>query len=193
MTLLWRLYKRRLINVNVNIIAAGLLALVPTVIVVHLITELGGFPPPDQFKQRQKLFITGVTFALDIFFDVAIYYGLHWLANHLPARAPKPSQEFEEAAQPTFMDDDKPKPAFLKDATQVQLERMALSPLFYVVALGGQHALMHAHVDAASATAIGFGVAILLTRVLHTLWMLRQARRARQTLKPPMPVEKPAA
>lgn len=167
MSLLWRIYKRRLINVNVNIVAAGLLALIPTVVVVHFVTLWGGFPAPEAFTQRQKIVIGGITFITDIIFDVAIYYLLHWLANHLPRKA-RPSAELEVAAHPTF----------IRDATQVQVERMALSPLFYVVALGGQHALMHMHVDAAAATAIGFAAAITLTRTIHTFWMLRQERRA---------------
>lgn len=170
MSLLWRLYRRRLVNVNVNVILAGLLALAPTVAVIHLYTSLADFPAPELYTQRQRYLIGGVTFVTDIFFDVSIYYLLHWLANHMRGRA-RPSHELEAAAHPTF----------IKDATQVQFERIALSPVFYLAALGGQHAMMHAGFRASVATVVGFGGAILLTRFLHTLWMLRGERRRKRT------------
>jgi hypothetical protein len=180
MRFLWRLYQRRIVNVNVNIVVAGLLALAPTVLVVYLFTTLGGFPErTEDYTQSQKMLVGALTFVTDIFFDVAIYFGLHWLANHLPPRAPKPSHALEEAAHPTFMKEHHAGLAFLRDATQVQLERMCLSPVFYITALGAQHGLMHAHWSPPAATAAGFATAILLTRLLHTLWMLRQARRRR--------------
>ncbi|MBM4108398.1 MAG: hypothetical protein FJ255_06225 [Phycisphaerae bacterium] len=190
MALLWRFYQRRLVNVNVNIVAAGLLALAPTVLVVYLVTTLGGFPEETEtYTQNQKMLVGGITFFTDIFFDVAIYFGLHWLANHLPARAARPSHVLEEAAHPAFLKDDRPSLAFLKDATQVQLERMTLSPVFYVAALGAQHGLMHAHWTPSAATAAGFATAILLTRLMHSLWMLRQERRRKtaRALRVPPP------
>ncbi|MDX2017424.1 MAG: hypothetical protein SFY95_07275 [Planctomycetota bacterium] len=163
---IWRLYQRRIININVNIIVAGVLALLPTVVIVHLLTTVTHLPPPEQLTHGQKIFIGAVTFITDIFFDVAIYYGLHWLANHSPWR----SHALEEAA----------KPQFFKDATRVQFERACISPLFYLIALGGQHALMQLHVDAAQATAISFLTAILVTRTIHTFWILWQERAARR-------------
>jgi hypothetical protein len=180
MGILWRLYQRRIVNVNVNIIAAGLLALAPTVLVVFLVTSLGGFPDrTEEYTQSQKVLVGVITFVTDIFFDVVIYFGLHWLANHVPPKAPKPSHALEEAAHPTFLKEDHAAIAFLKDATQVQLERMCLSPVFYIAALGTQHGLMHAHWSPTSATVVGFATAIVLTRLMHTLWMLRQSRRRR--------------
>lgn len=165
MQFLWRLYQRRIINVNINIAVAGFLAMAPTVGIIHLMTTLTHMPEPEDMSQGQKLFINGMTFIVDIFFDVVIYYGLHWLANHSPWR----SEKLADAS----------KPQFLKDASIVQFERACLSPLFYVIALGGQNLLMQFNVDAAAATAICFTAAILVSRVLHTLWMLRQERLAR--------------
>lgn len=169
MSLLWRLYRRRVVNVNVNVILAGALALAPTVAVIHLVTTWGSFPAPADFTQRQRFVIGGITFVTDIIFDVAIYYSLHWLANHMRGKV-RPSQEFERAAHPTF----------IKDATLVQFERIALSPIFYLTALLGQHALMKVGSSATIATAVGFGSAILLTRFLHTVWMIRGERRRRR-------------
>ena len=159
MQFLWRLYQRRIINVNINIAVAGFLAMAPTVGIIHLMTTLTHMPEPEDMSQGQKLFINAMTFIVDIFFDVVIYYGLHWLANHSPWR----SEKLADAS----------KPQFLKDASIVQFERACLSPLFYIIALGGQNLLMQFNVDAAIATAICFTAAILVSRVLHTLWMLR--------------------
>ncbi|MBL8760474.1 MAG: hypothetical protein JNL50_04160 [Phycisphaerae bacterium] len=164
MQFLWRLYQRRIINVNINIAVAGFLAMAPTVGIIHLMTTLTRMPEPEDMSQGQKLFINAMTFIVDIFFDVVIYYGLHWIANHSPWR----SEKLADAS----------KPQFLKDATVVQFERACLSPLFYIIALGGQNLLMQFNVNAAAATAICFTAAILVSRVLHTLWMLRQERRA---------------
>jgi hypothetical protein len=169
MRLLWRLYRRRVVNVNVNVVLAGILALMPTVAVIHLVTSLASFPEPQNYTPRQVFLINGITFVSDIIFDVAIYYALHWLANHMRGRI-RPSQELEAAAHPTF----------IKDATQVQVERIVLSPLFYLTALGCQHLMMHAGVRATVATAAGIGVAIVLTRVIHTFWMLRGERRRKK-------------
>lgn len=169
MGLLWRLYRRRVVNVNVNVILAGALALAPVVVVIHLVTTLASFPEPEHYTQRQRYMIGGITFVTDIIFDVAIYYALHWLANHMRGRV-KPSQEFERAAHPTF----------IKDATQVQVERIALSPIFYLTALGFQHVLLQMGSRATVATAAGYGAAILVTRFLHTVWMVRGERRRRK-------------
>ncbi len=165
MRFLWRLYQRRIINVNINIAVAGFLAMAPTVGIIHLMTVLTQMPEPGRMSQGQKLFINAMTFIVDIFFDVVIYYALHWLANHSPWR----SEKLADAS----------KPQFLKDATVVQFERACLSPLFYIIALGGQNLLMQFNVNAAAATAICFTTAILVSRALHTIWMLRQERAAR--------------
>lgn len=166
MQFLWRLYQRRIINVNINIALAGFLAMAPTVGIIHLMTTLTRMPHPADMSQGQKLFINGMTFIIDIFFDVAIYYGLHWIANHSPWR----SEKLADAS----------KPQFLKDASIVQFERACLSPLFYIIALGGQNLLMQLNVGAARATAVCFSTAIVVSRVLHTLWMLRQERLAQR-------------
>jgi hypothetical protein len=53
-----------------------------------------------------------------------------------------------------------------------------LSPLLYAVALSTQNTLLHRGWRVESATAIGLGTGIALSRSIHTLWMLRQERRA---------------
>ena len=75
---LGRLYSRRIVNVNVNIVAAGLLALGPLTLTVYIATRYFGL--------ANRLGIAVLTFTADLVFDVIIYYGLHWLANHSPLR-----------------------------------------------------------------------------------------------------------
>ncbi len=153
-------YDRRIVNVNVNIIAAGLLALIPTAIVAHLAETV--------FLVRHWAAITIITFITDAVSDVAVYYLLHWIANHMPRDTPRLVRSVAYRGM-----------SFVKDATLVQFERACLSPLLYVIALGGQFFLKRWGLDLVWATIIGFASAILVTRILHTIWMYRAEVRAR--------------
>lgn len=166
---LGKLYARRIVNVNVNIVAAGLLALLPTVGLVHL-AEIVGFTGWAAKKTglHHEFIVNGITFLGDVVCDVAIYYCLHWVANHWPRRA----AEKLHLPQPHPIH-----PTFFKDATMVQVERMTLSPLLYALWLGTQHMLLVRGANLTYATIVGGIVGIGTTRVLHTLWMIRQQRR----------------
>ena len=154
-----RWYRIRTVNVNVNIVTAGAISLGFTVLVMEGIHRA--------FVLENPYLIGALTFVVDIVADVVVYYVLHWLANHWPTRDLK-------IISPAYAH-----LSFFHDATLVQFERAALSPLLYAVALGLQHLLLRWEWGIAASTAIGFGLGIALTRVLHTLWMLRQERRAR--------------
>lgn len=205
MELLARLYSRRIVNVNVNIIAAGLLALLVTAVFMHYFVDWQWHEVISRWTTlNAKVVITATTFLVDLIADLAVYYVLHWYANHAPGRIQKLAhvEKMHDLVNPEFA-----KPAFTKesiaasplspqrikaaatgkkdagvtrafvrDATKVQVERMILSPILYVIALGGQHALLHAHMPVAWATAIGFGAGILVTRILHTIFMWREER-----------------
>ncbi len=179
MTWLRRVYDRRIVNVNVNVVLAGALALGFTVGVMHLgeragiwdrLAEhipsfsVGFFGYRFDFKGH-TFAVTGVTLVVDLLADVAVYYALHWLANHMPRKR-------ECAPMPGYAD-----LSFMRDATLVQFERALLSPILYVVALGLQNTLLHQGFSLSAATAWGFTIGIACTRALHTLWMLRQERR----------------
>lgn len=180
MTWLGRLYDRRIVNVNVNIIAAGLAAMGITVLVMHFADNWGLFDKlngllPDYHAHLfgrsfiihgKKLIISGLTFLVDIVADVAVYFGLHWLANHMPRKRPR-------LVSPAYAD-----LSFMRDASLVQFERAILSPLLYLVALGLQNIMLHRGVSIEKATAVGFTAGILTSRVLHTLWMVRNERKA---------------
>ena len=53
-----------------------------------------------------------------------------------------------------------------------------ISPILYVVALGLQNAMLHRGVGIEKATAVGFVAGILTSRVLHTIWMAYNERKA---------------
>lgn len=154
-------YDRRIVNVNVNIVVAGLLALVPTTAAAYAAKNLLGIHTP--------LYITAITFLVDAVADVLVYYLLHWWANHA---ADKPRRVVRSYAYSRL--------SFVKDATLVQFERACLSPLLYAIALGLQYTLMHHDVRVEWATIIGYLSAILVTRVLHTIWMYRAEVKARE-------------
>lgn len=154
---LGRLYGRRIVNVNCNVLLAGFLALLPTIWIVSLTRDLG---------IHNKFGITAVTFACDIVFDVLIYFVLHWFANHLPRRWGWVSSKAYQHL------------SFVRDATLVQFERMVMAPVLYIVALGLQNFLMHYGIGREWATVWGFAVGLTITRTIHTIWMLRAERRA---------------
>ncbi|QYU66712.1 hypothetical protein J4558_17295 [Leptolyngbya sp. 15MV] len=166
MAWLARQYGRRIVNVNVNTLLAAALALAPTIWIVSLTRHWG---------IDDKLAIGAITFVADVVFDVAIYFGLHWLANGLPRRWGWISSKAHAHL------------SFLADASLVQAQRIVLAPLLYVIALGGQYGLMHQGVGREWATVIGFAAGLLVTRTLHTFWMIREsnARLRRMEAAPP--------
>lgn len=155
---LGKFYSKRIVNVNVNILLAGLVAIPPTSLAVHLAYHHLGIQNP--------WYVNLITFFADMFFDVATYYVLHWLANHWPGRR----RAIAHGKEPT------PHLTYFKDATLVQVERIVLSPILYGIVFASQHVLLH-RTEPEYATAIGLLAGICTTRVLHTMWMLYQQRR----------------
>jgi len=151
---LFDLYQRkRIININLNVIVAGLLAIAIAKYPVLLVTEAIG---------REHKFINAMVAAvLDAVADAVIYFLLHWVANHWkpdPTKAHGPSR------------------SFWRDASLVQVERLILTPPFYVVAVGGMYALQHADFTPSWSFVISFSSAIVMTRVIHTIWGLKTGR-----------------
>jgi len=151
-----RLYARRIVNVNVNIVLAGVLALGPTVAVVALSRLF--------VDDHHHFLIMAITFGADLISDVTIYFGLHWLANHSANRRFKAV----EGAYAHM--------SFIRDASIVQIQRAVLSPVLYGVAFGLQYFLMKQGFPREAATALGLVSGILSTRVLHTFWMVKEER-----------------
>ncbi|MFN0131377.1 MAG: hypothetical protein ACKVW3_02405 [Phycisphaerales bacterium] len=158
MALLARLYARRIVNINVNIVAAGILAMLLTIVPVSLTRTLGLDKPWT---------IMVVTFVSDVIFDVGIYYFLHWLANHWP-RVPWAKHKDPNHAHLTYF----------RDATIVQVERMVLGPVFYGVAAFLLHYCLAAGFHREVAAIIALCTGLATTRVIHTVYMIWSDRRA---------------
>ena len=162
-----RQYARRIVNINVNIVVAGLLAIVLTAIPLHLSRYVG-------VDDNHKTTILVITFVSDWVIDLLIAVGLHWLANHWPRKLKgkgliQKAEEVIESAPPPI--------PFLKDATTIQLQRACLSPLLYAIALGTQWFLIEQGFARELAAITGFTTGILVCRVIHTFWLIRIDRR----------------
>ena len=156
---LFSLYQRkRWININVNAITA---AAVSTLMVMGLIWIL----KHPLNATWSHLGFTVFALLADIVLDVACFLALHWVANHW---RPVKGRTEKECAQL-----DAKRPNSLFDMIRVQTERLAIGPLYYLLASGGMLALLHAGVHPSWATGIGYGTAIIITRTLHTIWGLR--------------------
>ena len=158
MVLLARLYTKKIININVNIVVAGLLTLGLTLIVIHLTHYIG---------IDSKFAILAIKFTCDVVFDVAIYYLLHWVANHRLPRwvLPKPKNPPGTRLR------------YFRDATLVQFERALFSPVYYSVMLTVAYFwLDETSSNREMAAVVGFVTGMLATRSLHTSWMLVSGR-----------------
>lgn len=147
---LFKLYQRkRVININVNVIAAGILAIILAKFPVAWTAELIG--------REHKLLISIAAYFIDMIFDGLVYFSLHWLANHWNPGEPEPVDRARVRR-------------FFADALIVQAERFALVPIFALIAIGGMYLLQH-HTDLKIGWAfvITYVTAILTTRVLHTI------------------------
>lgn len=156
---LFRLYQRkRVININVNMLVAGLIAIALAKYPVKWIS--------DAIGPERTIIITLIAYALDALLDVVVYFGLHWVANHWRPVKPRTEKDRRHHAAP--------KPNYIADVGRVQAERIALVPLFAAIAMGGMWALQHfAQMSASWAFVVAYVSAIVTTRVVHTLWGLR--------------------
>lgn len=152
----FRYYQRsKIVNINANIIVAGLLAVALAKIPVHYSRHF----IPDE----QKLLITLFAIVCDMIADVAIYYALHWVANHWRPLGPVSKNESENGKSRSFV----------RDATVIQFQRMFLSPIYYGVAGGLMYLLKHQGMDRGWAFVIAFVTGIIVTRIIHTIWGVR--------------------
>ncbi|MHA7812486.1 MAG: hypothetical protein ACX94C_03700 [Phycisphaerales bacterium] len=147
--------RKRVVNINLNIVAAGFLAIA---LAKFPIMYIGNWIGPEH-----KLIIAAIAYVVDTVFDVLVYYALHWVANHWNPNGHLPKH------------DDRPKSRrFMHDATRIQAERMALVPIFILIGPGGMWALQKfADISHSWAFVIAFVTAIITTRIIHTAWGLR--------------------
>ncbi len=107
----------------------------------------------------------------------------HFL-QHGPQRLSQPTEANNSASPQTFSATPpapaaprsrpkaKPEVSFVRDATTIQLQRLCLSPLFYIIVAVGQWFLLHAGIERELTVILPFFVAIVITRVIHTWWMI---------------------
>lgn len=176
---LFDLYQRkRIININANIIASGVLAIVLAKYPVLWIGQYLGTDHPMR--------ITIAAGVIDMVVDVCMYYALHWLANHWKPSWKQPRKTYathtQELSQSPFHSDAPPPLkgkagmlAFIRDASLIQFERVLLSPLYYLIAMGLMYLLQTRwyHLDHSWAFVIGFTSGIVVTRIVHTIWGLK--------------------
>ncbi|PHQ82001.1 MAG: hypothetical protein COB69_03035 [Phycisphaera sp.] len=157
---LFRLYQRkRIININANIVFSGL---VSTAIVAGLLWLL-----KDIFHIHWPTWgYTAFSFGADLIFDVGMFAGLHWVANHW---RPSHGRTAEEEAK-LFA----PAPNVVSDTTRLQFERAVISPLYYLIAIACTEYLQRSHgLHPAWAVAIAYPAGLVVTRTLHTIWGFR--------------------
>lgn len=149
---LFQLYQRkRVININANVTVAGLLALVLAIYPVMWI----GHVVPEEYRLLRII----IPYFIDMLLDGTVYFVLHWIANHWRPGQPEPMDRARIRR-------------FATDALIVQAERMALVPVFALIALGGLWLHEHHRVldlEYHWAFFITYLIAILVTRILHTI------------------------
>lgn len=153
---LFDLYQRkRVFNINANILASGLMAVLIAKYPVLYIGRLIG--------EEHPVLITLAAGAIDMVVDVLLYYALHWFANHWNP----PWKRHKKA---------KPSRSFLHDASLVQFERTLLSPVYYLVAMSLMYYLQLRGVAHSWAFVLAFASGLMVTRVIHTVWGLKSGR-----------------
>ena len=152
--------RKRVVNINVNVFVAGLLSIAIAKYPVMLISAMIG--------HEHKLLISIVAYVIDTVIDVCLYFGLHWIANHW-----RPLKETHLVDKLTMPAESRTR-NFLVDVGKVQAERFALVPIFALIAISGMWAIQHfAHSKPNWAFVIAFIIAMLITRVIHTIWGYR--------------------
>lgn len=139
------LYKRRIVNINCNIIFAAVFSSIATAICIWLLTEY-----LFTFEYPKKIIVVA-TLLIDLVFDVIIYFVLHYYSNQFRGNMK----------------------AFYADATLIQFQRAMLSPILYIIAVSTQYYLLLRGVTPWITVFIAYGIAVFITRIIHTIYGLR--------------------
>lgn len=153
---LFRLYQRkRVININANIIIAGIGSTVIVVCLIWMLKIVFGTNWPSWGY-------TAFAAVVDIILDVTIFICLHMIANHwrpLKGRDEKEQLKLGAVAPP-----------HIEDTARVQFERVILSPFYYIIAVGGTEFLQRQGMHPAWAVSMAYPVSLLISRTIHTIW-----------------------
>ncbi len=164
-----RQYAKRIVNINVNIIVAGLVAMSLGTVPVHLSRYLG-------VTDDEHIKIKIIFFASDWLFDLIVVVGLHWLANHMPKRYARTRKVIAKAED--IVEDAPPPTPFLKDTALLQLQRALLSLFLSPAAWFLMSRFLDLGMARELASICSMILAICMTRVIHTIWLIRIDRRA---------------
>jgi hypothetical protein len=152
--------RKRVVNININVFVSGLLSIAIAKYPIAIISGMIG--------HEHKLKISILAYIIDTTIDIGLYFGLHWIANHW-----RPLKETHIVDKLTTPTESRTK-NFLVDVGKVQAERIALVPIFAIVATGGMWSIQHfTTIKPDWAFVIAFIVAMLITRVIHTIWGYR--------------------
>ena len=152
--------RKRVVNINVNVFVAGLMSIAIAKYPIMLLSDLIG--------HEHKFKLSVLAYVIDTVIDVGLYFGLHWIANHW--RPERESKIKDTSTTPSESHTKK----FLVDVGRVQAERFALVPIFALIAMGGMWALQHySDFKPDWAFVVSFIAAMLVTRVIHTVWGYR--------------------
>lgn len=154
---LFRLYQRkRIININANIIVSGLVSTLIVVAMIWLMKEVFGLHWPSWGY-------TAFSGIMDLILDVGIFTSLHWVANHWRPLDGRNETEHAKLHAPA--------PNIVSDTTRLQFERAVISPLYYIIAIAGTEFLQqHEGWHPAWAVALAYPAGLAVTRTLHTIW-----------------------
>ncbi|MGP1273518.1 MAG: hypothetical protein ACTS22_09310 [Phycisphaerales bacterium] len=156
---LFRFYqRRRIININANIVASGLLSTLMVMGLLWFLKSVVGTSWPTWGY-------TAFSAVADLVLDVGLFAWLHWVANHWRPLNGRTEREQAELHAP------RPNPVV--DATQLQFERAVISPLYYIMAIAGTEALQQHGMHPAWAVAIAYPAGLAVTRTIHTIWGIK--------------------
>ncbi len=144
MKLLQQYYNSRLLHINGNIVFAGLLS---TLVVARFIDMLTSWTNTISY-------IVVLTAVIDAVLDVGIFSWFHRLST---TRATKRHKQRH----------------FVTDVATIQFQRVILSPLYYVLAVTFQGMLLTQGMARAGSVVVAYIGALLLTRIVHTIWGLK--------------------
>ncbi len=103
------LYRRRLVNINVNITVASVMAAIGGTLVIHFTRYIG-------VRDDDKTILMIVAAAADWLIDLVLAVGLHWMANHWPDSWRR-SKTLIEKAEDVIDSSPPPGLSVIKDAT----------------------------------------------------------------------------
>ncbi len=143
---LFEIYKKkRIVNINVNIIIASLVSIVLSLYPVYL----------TKMISNSAGAIALISFGIDALIDGGIFIILHGFLNK--------KQIINGGISSSLK----------RDIFRIQAERMVLSVFYFVFAVGGHYILIMNGLGRTAAFALSYIFALALSRYIHTLYGLR--------------------